>query len=149
TCGAASIAIGATLFLGINHEAQAIDDQATPVNELNSARKEATQTIADDSKHADAKKVEKKADNEPTGTDAATVQPNKENSTIENNQNGKAQPNTNTAGQPQAADKVAENSNAQAQPEVNKPTTQPSQADNSNVNEKANENNQLQDLGFV
>src|SRR5699024_8496880 len=56
---------------------------------------------------------------------------------------------TNTAEQPRVADKAAENSNEQVQPEVNKPTTQPSQADNSNVNEKANENNQLQDLGFV
>ena len=154
TCGAASIAIGATLFLGINHEAHAMDDQATPVNDLNSARTEAPQNIADNSKPADATTVEKKADKEPTGSEASTVQPNKENSTIENstvenNQNGNAQPNTNTAEQPRVADKAAENSNEQVQPEVNKPTTQPSQADNSNVNEKANANNQLQDLGFV
>ena len=154
TCGAASIAIGATLFIGINHEAHAMDDQATPVNDLNSARTEAPQNIADNSKPADATTVEKKADKEPTGSEASTVQPNKENSTIENstvenNQNGNAQPNTNTAEQPRVADKAAENSNEQVQPEVNKPTTQPSQADNSNVNEKANANNQLQDLGFV
>ncbi|WP_422404617.1 NEAT domain-containing protein [Mammaliicoccus sp. JADD-157] len=149
TCGAASIAIGATLFLGINHEAHAMDDQATPVNDLNSARTEAPQNIADNSKPADATTVEKKTDKEPTGSEASTVQPNKENSTVENNQNGKAQPNMNTAEQPRVADKVAENSNEQVQPEVNKPTTQPSQADNSNVNEKANANNQLQDLGFV
>ena len=149
TCGAASIAIGATLFLGINHEAHAMDDQATPVNDLNSARTEAPQNIADNSKPADATTVEKKADKEPTGSEASTVQPNKENSTVENNQNGNAQPNTNTAEQPRVADKAAENSNEQVQPEVNKPTTQPSQADNSNVNEKANANNQLQDLGFV
>ena len=154
TCDAASIAIGATLFIGINHEAHAMDDQATPVNDLNSARTEAPQNIADNSKPADATTVEKKADKEPTGSEASTVQPNKENSTIENstvenNQNGNAQPNTNTAEQPRVADKAAENSNEQVQPEVNKPTTQPSQADNSNVNEKANANNQLQDLGFV
>src|SRR5699024_3698217 len=106
------------------------------------------------SKPADATTVERSSDLEPTGSEASTVQPNKENSTIENstvenNQNGNAQPNTNTAEQPRVEDKAAENSNEQVQPEVNKPTTQPSQADNSNDNEKDNANNQLQDLGFV
>src|SRR5699024_81354 len=40
-------------------------------------RTEAPQNIADNSKPADATTVEKKADKEPTGSEASTVQPNK------------------------------------------------------------------------
>src|SRR5699024_4096029 len=86
TCGAASIAIGATLFLGINHEDSAIDHQATRVNELNSARKETTKKNANNSKSTDATTEEKKAEKKLTRSEESIDQPNKENSSVENNQ---------------------------------------------------------------